>query len=298
MYFGELLKNPSINNVRWKFYAWKFTFHFDFFPTDLSTSEYEQNSWALGFVLFVFGHQRELGRVRSVFSRSAKSELWVSVDIGIKPLVSIASPISLLCLINSNSAGIDRKVGLFCQRHIQTSNFAVTKSKTELFSCYSLFSEHKQQDMDVHPDFKSLVFHFYLSWQITILCICFVFHIYLSYQITVDTYQYTLLHCAAVNRKLQNRRYLDLTIVVISRGFIFYIQWFDQNCILLYVEQTANIWTRWSSWFPDLQNLRFPALGRLLTQIQNQEMYSCWKFSHGLRKFIFLHKINPRIKGS
>ena len=144
----------------------------------------------------------------------------------------------------------------------------------------------------------SRVFHIYLSWQITILCICFVFHIYLSYQITVDTYQYTLRHCAAVNRKLQNRRYLDLTIVVISRGFIFYIQWFDQNCKLLYVEQTANIWTRWSSWFPDLQNLRFPALGRLLTQIQNQEMYSCWKFSHGLRKFIFLHKINPRIKGS
>ena len=129
MYFGELLKNPSINNVCWKLYAWKFTFHFDFFPTDLSTSEYEQNSWALGFALFVFGHQRELGRVRSVFSRSAKSELWVSVDIGIKPLVSIASPISLLCLINSNSAGIDRKVGLFCQRHIKTSNFAVTKSK-------------------------------------------------------------------------------------------------------------------------------------------------------------------------
>ena len=118
-----------MNNVRWKFYAWKFTFHFDFFPTDLSTSGYEQNSWALGFVLFVFGHQRELGRVRSVFSRSAKSELWVAVDIGIKPLVSIASPISLLCLINSNSAGIDRKVRLFCQRHIKTSNFAVTKSK-------------------------------------------------------------------------------------------------------------------------------------------------------------------------
>ena len=129
MYFGELLKNSSINNVCWKFYAWKFTFHFDFFPTDFSTSEYEQNSWALGFVLFVFGHQRELGRVRSVFSRSAKSELWVAVDIGIKPLVSIASPISLLCLINSNSAGIDRKVGLFCKRHIQTSNFAVWKSK-------------------------------------------------------------------------------------------------------------------------------------------------------------------------
>ena len=64
-----------------------------------------------------------------MFSRSAKSELWVAVDIGIKPLVSIASPISLLCLINSNSAGIDRKVGLFCKRHIQTSNFAVWKSK-------------------------------------------------------------------------------------------------------------------------------------------------------------------------
>ena len=236
MYFGELLKNPSINNVRWKF-----TFHFDFFPTDLSTSEYEQNSWALGFVLFVFGHQRELGRGRSVFSRSAKSELWVSVDIGIKPLVSIASPISLLCLINSNCAGIDRKVGLFCQRHISSpQTLPSPKVKTELFTCYSLFSEHKQQDLDVHPDFKSLVFHIYLSWQITILCICFVFHIYLSYQITVDTYQYTLLHCAAVNRKLQNRRYLDLTIVVISRGFIFYIQWFDQNCILLYVDCRAN----------------------------------------------------------
>ena len=116
--------------------------------------------WVL-FSLFLGTSVSQGGCV--AFSRSAKSELWVSVDIGIKPLVSIASPISLLCLINSDSAGIDRKVGLFCQRHIKTSNFAVTKSKTELFSCYSLFSEHKQQDMDVHPDFKSLVFHIYLS---------------------------------------------------------------------------------------------------------------------------------------
>ena len=294
------MKNPSINNVRWKFYAWKFTFHFDFFPTDLPSSEYEQNSWALGFVLFVFGHQRELGRVRSVFSRSAKSELWVSVDIGIKPLVSIASPISLLCLMNSNSAGIDRTVGLFCQRLIQTSNFAVTKSKTELFSCYSLFSEHKQQDLDVHPDFKSLVFHIYLSWQITILCICFVFHIYLSYQITVDTYQYTLLHCAAVNRKLQNRRYLDLTIVVISRGFIFYIQWFDQNCILLYVDCRANCEHLDQMIVVISRSPKSPIPGAWAAAHPNTESGNVFmlKIQPWIEKFIFLHKINPRIKGS
>ena len=103
-----------------------------------------------------------------MFSRSAKSELWVAVDIGIKPLVSIASPrpslYSACSLINSDSAGIDRKVGLFCQRHISSpQTLPSQKVKTELFTCYSLFSEHKQQDLDVHPDFKSLVFHIYLS---------------------------------------------------------------------------------------------------------------------------------------
>ena len=117
--------------------------------------------WVL-FPLFLGTRVSQGGCV--VFNRSAKSELWVAVDIGIKPLVSIASPISLLCLINSNSAGIDRKVGLFCQRHISRPQTLLSqKVKTELFTCYSLFSEHKQQDLDVHPDFKSLVFHIYLS---------------------------------------------------------------------------------------------------------------------------------------
>ena len=93
--------------------------------------------WVL-FSLFLGTSVSQGGCV--VFSRSAKSELWVAVDIGIKPLVSIASPISLLCLINSNSAGIDRKVGLFCQRHIsRPQTLPSQKVKTELFTCYSLF---------------------------------------------------------------------------------------------------------------------------------------------------------------
>ena len=67
-----------------------------------------------------------------------------------------------------------------------------------------------------------------------VLYFIFIYHIK-SLQIHIN-----ILYCATVNRKLQNRRFLDLTIVVISRGFIFYIQWFDQNCILLYVDCRAN----------------------------------------------------------
>ena len=71
-----------------------------------------------------------------MFSRSAKSELWVAVDIGIKPLVSIASPISLLCTqLDQLKQCRNRSQSwiILPKTYIQTSNFADTKSKDWAF---------------------------------------------------------------------------------------------------------------------------------------------------------------------